>query len=165
MDKCSSKINSYKANFAVGLRKRDKRISKFRKLTEFAKVIKVSTHIMHGEYTKNSKRHIAGGHSEEALKKMQELGVKYIINMTYPNGVRVGCIPNSKNSNARKPYGHTWFPKNWTENDIAKAQDYVRRSIRNPKDNVEYTKTYRGVKTTIVFKDGIIGTTYPNKKQ
>ena len=63
----------------------------------------------------------------------------FFISEIYPNGVRVGNIPNSKNSNVRKPNSHTWFPASCTEKDVANAANYVQSKIKNPKENVEYT--------------------------
>lgn len=102
---------------------------------------------------------------EESIKEMERRGIEYNITKTYPNGVRIGNIPNSKNSNARKPNSHTWFPASWTEKDVADAANYVRSKIKSPKDNIEYTRTYKGVRTTIVCNNGKIKTVYPNKIQ
>lgn len=162
MDKGSSGINSYKGN-TESKQSLAETPSKSG-LSSTSKPI-VSSHVSKGEYTVNSNRHIAGGHMEESIKEMERLGIEYNITETYPNGVRVGNIPNSKNSNARKPNSHTWFPASWTEKDVADAANYVQSKIKNPKDNVEYTRTYKGVRTTIVYNNGKLKTTYPNKIQ
>lgn len=62
-----------------------------------------------------------GGHSQKGMELLDKYGIKYNIVKTYPNGVRVGNIPNHMQRNKKSNTGQSWFPKSWTEKDIRRA--------------------------------------------
>ncbi len=57
-------------------------------------------HSNEGAYTKPRKgeqiRLKVGGHGQAGMNELDKYGIKYVIEKTYPNGVRVGRIPNHK---------------------------------------------------------------------
>lgn len=57
-------------------------------------------HSNEGAYTKPQKdNHIrlkSGGHGQTGLKELDKYGIEYHIVKTYPNGVRVGYVPDHK---------------------------------------------------------------------
>ena len=119
---------------------------------------------MLGEYTKESNRHIKGGHSQ---KMIDAIPLLCEINIEYNNGVRVGNIKNSTNSRIVKGNNHTWFPKDWDEKKITEA---IKNGLRDYKGHFNNRETfvfkYEGVTINIVFDDKRrISTVYPNKIQ
>ena len=52
-----------------------------------------------------------GGHSQKGMELLDKYGIRYNIVKTYPNGVRVGNIPNHMQKAKRKEMGQAWFPK------------------------------------------------------
>lgn len=109
-------------------------------------------------------------------KALKKLGFEY---KEYENGVRLGNIFGTKGDDKRINWGQAWFPKDWTEEDIYEAGQYVLKiSDKNlfevnvsRKDGIvskidkyaEYRGIYIGV--TINYKDGkaYIGTIYPDR--
>ena len=96
-----------------------------RSVSDFALV-----HSDEGKYTKPSRkgdklRLVSGGHGQTGMDQLDKYGIKYNVEKTYSNGVRVGNIPNHKNPNKRKSMGQTWFPKSWTTKDIRHAGEHV----------------------------------------
>ncbi len=61
---------------------------------------KAIEHSSKGEYTQGG-RLKGGGHGQEALEHMDEKGIKYNITKTYPNGVRVGNVPEHEKPRKR----------------------------------------------------------------
>ena len=58
-------------------------------------------HSSEGKYTKPTRKNdklrlVSGGHGQAGLNQLDKYGIKYNIVKTYPNGVRVGNIPNHK---------------------------------------------------------------------
>ena len=106
-------------------------------------------HIMYGEYTKESNRHIKGGHSQKMIDAMT---LFCEINIEYNNGVRVGNIINSTNSRITKGNNHTWFPKDWDEERIIEAVKYGLHKYKGDYKNREtFVFDYDGVTINIVF--------------
>ena len=124
------------------------------------------SHSTVGEYT-STNRHKSGGHGQDSLNYMDENGIDYEINIEYNNGVRAGNIPNSKQSFARTGNNHTWFPKNWSEQDIEKAGKQVADSFTGTKGNgVTHSGIVNGVNVTVMFNSsGEVATIYPSKDQ
>ena len=96
-----------------------------RSVSDFALV-----HSDEGKYTKPSRkgdklRLVSGGHGQTGMEQLDKYGIKYNVEKTYSNGVRVGNIPNHKNPNKRKSMGQTWFPKSSTTKDIRRAGEHV----------------------------------------
>lgn len=120
-----------------------------------------------GEYTENSNRHRKGGHGQDALDYMDKNGVKYEINIEYNNGVRRGNIPGSKDKMRRTGNTQSWFPKEWSSDDIKNAAIEVSKTFKGaPRNGDKHTGIVKGVSVTIIFGDGgSIKTAYPSKNQ
>ena len=81
-----------------------------RSVSDFALI-----HSTEGKYTKPSSkkdklRLISGGHGQAGLNQLDRYGIKYNIVKTYPNGVRVGNIPNHRNKIKQEGSNQVWFP-------------------------------------------------------
>lgn len=66
-----------------------------------------------------------GGHSQKGMALLDKYGIKYNIVKTYPNGVRVGNVPNHKERSKKEGIGQSWFPKSWSDKDIRRAGEHV----------------------------------------
>ncbi len=53
--------------------------------------------------------------AKKGLELLDKYGIKYNIVKIYPNGVRIGNVPNHKERSKQKGTGQSWFPKSWTE--------------------------------------------------
>lgn len=131
---------------------------------------KAVVHSSLGEFTKGDHKtppHVrSGGHGEENIQHLKQLGIKYNIVEQYPNGVRLGNIPSHKESKQRKGTGHTWFPKSWTRLTIKKAGEKVANSINYKlSDGHKMFGTYRNVKVAVIRTKGKIATVFPYYKQ
>ncbi|WP_298042866.1 EndoU domain-containing protein [uncultured Clostridium sp.] len=113
---------------------------------------------------------------EDTFKKaFQRLGFEY---KEYENGVRLGNIFGTKGDDKRINWGQAWFPKDWTEEDIYEAGQYVLKiSDKNLFDSIvvrdgniitkidKYAE-YKGITIGVInYKDGkpYIGTIFPDK--
>lgn len=91
---------------------------------------------------------LKGGHSEKNLQYLKKNKLKHTINNIDSNGVRHGQIDCHIRPKERKPNGHVWFPKNWTDKTIANAGEYIANLKRNArkKDHIpmygKYQKVY-----------------------
>lgn len=169
MDKGFSSSNSYKRSKALTT-------SGFAKLTLLPNSKKIETakipfssqalnHSIIGEYVRDGKRHLKGGHGQDSIDYMEHNGIRYEINIEYNNGVRVGNITDSKQRTARLGNNHSWFPKEWDKDMIRSAAIYVAENVKNPKDGHQYSKMYNNVKVTVIFNHKEIYSVFPNKKQ
>lgn len=123
---------------------------------------------------KNGGRPYDGGHSQFAMDKIIENGWDIEITKTYKNGVRVGNIPKAKESYRRTGSQMSWFPSDWSEDDILLAGTYVSNNpstiedlVRNEiKSGERLTAIYNGVKVCVT-KDttGKITSIYPRNIQ
>lgn len=131
---------------------------------------KAVVHSSLGEF-KNGKqktppRMISGGHGEENIQRLKQLGTKYNIVEQYPNGVRLGNIPSHWEKQQRTGTGHTWFPKSWTRRTIKKAGEKVANSVKYKlRDGIKLFGTYRNVKVAVIRTNGKIATVFPYYKQ
>ena len=93
--------------------------------------------------------------------------IKYNVEKTYSNGVRVGNIPNHKNPNKRKSMGQTWFPKSWTTKDIRHAGEHVAglNGNRHVPDGKAVYGVYKGVRVGVIRTNGKIATVFPDADQ
>ena len=138
-----------------------------RSVSDFALV-----HSDEGKYTKPSRkgdrvRLVSGGHGQTGMDQLDKYGIKYNVEKTYSNGVRVGNIPNHKNPNKRKSMGQTWFPKSWTTKDIRHAGEHVAGLKRNhhvPDGKAVYG-VYKGVRVGVIRTNGKIATVFPDADQ
>ena len=126
-------------------------------------------HSFEGEYTMkdgNPARLKKGGHGQAAVDVMDANSIKYEVNKTYSNGVRVGNIPNAKESFRQTGNHHSWFPKNWTDKTVIAASEYVLKLKKNAgaTEGMKITGTYKGVSIIAwVGKNGI-SSIYPDVK-
>lgn len=108
-----------------------------------------------------------GGHSQKGMELLDKYGIKYNIEKTYPNGVRVGNIPEHKNPKKKKSMGQARFPKSWTEKDIRHAGEHVAGLKRNRhvKDGVAIYGVYDNVRVGVIRTNGKIATVFPDADQ
>lgn len=138
-----------------------------RSVSDFALV-----HSDEGKYTKPSRkgdklRLVSGGHGRTGMEQLDKYGIKYNVEKTYSNGVRVGNIPNHKNPNKRKSMGQTWFPKSWTTKDIRHAGEHVAglKGNRHVPDGKAVYGVYKGVRVGVIRTNGKIATVFPDADQ
>lgn len=138
-----------------------------RSVSDFALV-----HSDEGKYTKPSRkgdrlRLASGGHGQTGMDQLDKYGIKYNVEKTYSNGVRVGNIPNHKNPNKRKSMGQTWFPKSWTTKDIRHAGEHVAglKGNRHVPDGKAVYGVYKGVRVGVIRTNGKIATVFPDADQ
>ncbi|MEE1306020.1 MAG: EndoU domain-containing protein [Agathobacter sp.] len=119
-----------------------------------------------GEFNSNG-RLVNGGHGQANIDYMDANGIPYNIVKEYPNGVRVGNIPNHKNKFKRTGTGQAWFPKSWTDTDIKNAGEYVANlpENKNVSDGTWVFGEYNGVRVGIIKNDGEIGTIIPDNSR
>lgn len=72
-----------------------------------------------------------GGHGQRGIELLKKYGIKYNIVKTYPNGVRVGNIPNHKIKKKRSGISQSWFPTNWNRKDVKHAAEHVAGLKKN----------------------------------
>ena len=138
-----------------------------RSVSDFALV-----HSDEGKYTKPSRkgdklRLVSGGHGQTGMDQLDKYGIKYNVEKTYSNGVRVGNIPNHKNPNKRKSMGQTWFPKSWTTKDIRHAGEHVAglKGNRHVPDGKAVYGVYKRVRVGVIRTNGKIATVFPDADQ
>ena len=138
-----------------------------RSVSDFALV-----HSSEGKYTKPSRkgdrlRLVSGGHGQTGMAQLDKYGIKYNIEKTYPNGVRVGNIPDHKNSAKQKSMGQAWFPKSWTDKDIRRAGEHVAglKGNRRVADGKKIYGVYKRVRVGVIHTNGKIATVFPDSDQ
>lgn len=128
-------------------------------------------HSNEGTYTKPQKsgaiRLISGGHGQTGMNQLEKYGIEYHVVKTYPNGVRIGFIPNHKNKRKQKGTGQAWFPKTWNSKDIKHAGEHVAnlKGNRHSKDGVAVFGTWKGVRVGVIRTHGKIATIFPDSNQ
>ena len=128
-------------------------------------------HSNEGAYTKPQKgNHIRlknGGHGQAGMNELDKYGIRYKVEKTYPNGVRVGYVLDHTNKAKRQSMGQTWFPKNWTSKDIKHAGEHVvnLKGNRHVKDGVKVYGMWKGVRVGVIRTRGKIATIFPDYKQ
>ena len=137
-----------------------------RSVSDFALV-----HSSEGKYTRPSKggklRLVSGGHGQKGMEQLDRYGIKYNIVKTFPNGVRVGNIPDHKSKMKRTGTNQAWFPKSWTEKDIRRAGEHVAglKHNRHSSDGATMWGVYKGVRVGLKKTNGKISTVFPDKNQ
>lgn len=137
-----------------------------RSVSDFALV-----HSSEGKYTRPSKggklRLVSGGHGQKGMEQLDRYGIKYNIVKTFPNGVRVGNIPDHKSKMKRTGTNQAWFPKSWTEKDIRRAGEHVAglKHNRHSSDGATMWGVYKGVRVGVKKTNGKISTVFPDKNQ
>lgn len=127
---------------------------------------KALEHSVRGEYKAASKqwpsgRLVSGGHSQAALKECDRRGIEYQITETLENGVRIGNIPSSKTKMKRNANGQTWFPEDWSEDDILAAGTYIMNTAPVTDNGYVQTARYNGVTVRVLRDSSGSGTIYP----
>jgi hypothetical protein len=128
-------------------------------------------HSNEGAYTKPQKgdqiRLKCGGHGQTGMNELDKYGIEFNVVKTYPNGVRVGNIPNHTKRIKRSGTNQTWFPKNWTSKDIKHAGERVAnlKGNRHTKDGVAVYGMWKGVRVGVMRTHGQIGTIFPDSNQ
>lgn len=109
----------------------------------------------------------SGGHGQKGLELLIKYGIEYNIVKTYPNGVRIGNIPDHKQKTKKNGTGQAWFPKSWSEKDIRRAGEHVAglKHNRHSKDGEAVYGTYKGVRVGIIRTNGKISTIFPDINQ
>ncbi len=108
-----------------------------------------------------------GGHGQKGMDLLDKYGIEYNIVKTYPNGVRVGNVPNHMKSAKRKDVGQAWFPKSWSDKDIRRAGVHVAglKGNRRVSDGKIISGTYNGVRVCVIRTNGKIATVFPDSNQ
>ncbi|MEJ2406078.1 MAG: EndoU domain-containing protein, partial [Candidatus Thiodiazotropha sp.] len=108
---------------------------------------------------------LGGGHGQENIKYLDQIGMQYNIEHTYSNGVRVGNIPKHKNKIKRSGFGQSWFPEKWTKSDISAAGQYVIRNTNdfsNVPDGIPVFGIYDHVRVGVIKTNGVPSTIFPD---
>lgn len=108
-----------------------------------------------------------GGHGQKGMDLLDKYGIKYNVVKTYPNGVRVGNVPNHMQRNKRSGVGQSWFPASWSNKDIRRAGEHVAGLKGNRKipDGVRVYGKYKGVRVGIIRTNGQTATVFPDSDQ
>ena len=108
-----------------------------------------------------------GGHSQKGMALLDKYGIKYNIVKTYPNGVRVGNVPNHKERSKKEGIGQSWFPKSWSDKDIRRAGEHVAglKGNRHIPDGKTIYGVYKGVRIGVKRTNGKIATVFPDSNQ
>lgn len=122
-----------------------------------------------GEFTYNPKtgevsKMKSGGHGQANIDFLEANGMEYNIVTEYPNGVRVGNVPDHKVKLKRNDINQSWFPKSWSENDIKMAGEGVANMPGNTgvPDGVAVFGIYNGVRVGVIRTNGKIATVFPD---
>lgn len=108
-----------------------------------------------------------GGHGQKGMDLLDKYGIEYHIVKTYPNGVRIGNVPNHKKPAKRENAQQSWFPKSWTEKDIRRAGEHVAGLKKNRRiaDGITIYGNYKGVRVGVKRTHGKIATVFPDADQ
>ena len=128
-------------------------------------------HSNEGAYTKPQKgqqiRLKSGGHGQTGLKELDKYGIEYHIVKTYPNGVKVGNVPDHKKRAKQEGVNQAWFPAGWTSKDIKRAGEHVAnlKGNKHVRDGVIVFGNWKGVRVGVIRTHGQIGTIFPDSNQ
>lgn len=109
-----------------------------------------------------------GGHGQDNIIFLQNIGFDYYIEYTYGNGVRIGYIPLHKNAlknGTKNKYGQSWFPASWTKIDIKNAGEYVINNTPNLEtipDGQPFYEIYKGIRVGVIKTKGKPSTVFPD---
>lgn len=137
------------------------------------------THCSEGDYKQPSKqfpkgRLQNGGHSQRGMQMLEDKGIEYVVTKEFSNGVRVGYVPTHKNKakagisekHPKGDKGQSWFPKDWSDDDILVAGTRIANEAELVPDGVVFGE-YNGVRIGIYAdSEGYPSTIFPdNSKQ
>lgn len=108
-----------------------------------------------------------GGHGQKGMDLLNKYGISYHVVKIYPNGVRIGYIPDHKQKTKRSGMGQAWFPKTWTEKDIRHAGEHVAglKKNRHIPNGVSIYGVFKGVRVGVIRTNGKIATVFPDSNQ
>lgn len=109
----------------------------------------------------------SGGHGQDGMDLLDKYGIEYHITKTYPNGVRIGNVPDHAQKHKRNDSRQSWFPSSWTEKDIRRAGEHVAGLKHNrhaPNGKIIYGM-YKKVRVGVIKTNGKIGTVFPDYNQ
>ena len=120
----------------------------------------------HNTQTKAPQKLLSGGHGQTAIDIMNQNGIEYHIVKTFPNGVRVGIVPNAKQKPKRAETGMAWFPRTGTSKDVVRAAEHTIQLKHNRKirDGDIAWGTYKGVRVGVIRTHGNIATIFPDSR-
>lgn len=110
---------------------------------------------------------MSGGHGQKGMHLLDKYGIAYNIEKIYPNGVRVGNVPDHKDRRKRHGLNQSWFPASWSEKTIKRAAEHVAQLHRNrnvPDGQIMYG-TFKGVRVGVIKTHGQIATAFPDSNQ
>ena len=121
-------------------------------------------------YSKDGRRQykmLAGGHGQENIRYLRSRNIPHDVVFEYENGVRRGNVSIHKRNNHRNGDMQCWFPKGWSQEDIAEAGRHVMSLKENKKreNQKTYWGMYRKVKVGVKTQNGYISTIFPNYVQ
>jgi len=128
-------------------------------------------HSNEGGYTKPHKGNRiklkSGGHGQSGMNELDKYGIRYKIEKTYTNGVRVGYVIDHAKKAKRQSMSQSWFPKTWTSKDIKHAGEHVAnlKANRHVPDGKRIYGMWKGVRVGVIKTHGQIGTIFPDSKQ
>lgn len=113
----------------------------------------------------------SGGHGQENINYLEEIGKKYKIEHTYKNGLRIGAVDGHESNFKRLlenkiNTGQSWFPKSWNRTKIKLSGGYViERNIEKFK-KLEVGKAifdnFDGVRVGVMKTNGKPATIFPD---
>lgn len=115
-------------------------------------------------------RHIrldGGGHGQDGMNLLDKYHIKYNIVKTYPNGVRVGNVPDHKSKSKQTGTNQAWFPKNWSAKDIKKAGTHVAslKANKHVSNGTVMFGMYNKVRVGVIKTNGVVSTIFPDSIQ
>ena len=101
------------------------------------------------------------------MNELKKYGIKYNIVKTFPNGVRVGNIPDHKDKRKQTGTKQAWFPETWKSKDIRHAGEHVAglKKNRHIADGKTIWGIYKGVRVGVIRTHGKIATIFPDSDQ
>ncbi len=105
-----------------------------------------------------------GGHGQSNIDFLKENEFEVNIERTYPNGVRIGNVPDHKVRAKRTGNNQSWFPENWTNKDIESAGQYIasQPNYAIAKDGEAIFGEFNGVRVGVIKTDGKPATIFPD---
>lgn len=129
-------------------------------------------HSLEGEYINHQRtgspyRLKSGGHGQDAIDYMRKQNIEFNIVYTYENGVRVGNVPKHRDRRKQRGTNQSWFPSNWSQDDVVRASEYVTKLKRNTNrpDGYKMWGKYKKVWVYVVKTNGKIATVFPDSNQ
>ena len=106
----------------------------------------------------------SGGHGQDGMDLLDKYHIRYNIIKTYPNGVRVGNVPDHKRKNKQSGANQSWFPKDWSAKDIKKAGTHVAslKSNKHVPNGQTMFGMYHGVRVGVIKTNNVVATIFPD---